>query len=290
MTRRGLADYYRVVDKSSVAKTDTPGKFMTRSLPPTLARIVALLELDQAFLVTMADIEELRQQTGVKTNAKLISQRLRDLGWLLPTEQRGVWEFAPGAHAGPLGRGHPFREVRAALLASPQLSAAICLTSALWAHGLVDRAPEHPEVALPTGTVATASLKRAARVVHFDRCLETVHVRGTPVHAPATILTHLASRPSDVRSWSAVLEALPELLELVETDDLRRELMGRPAAVATRLAYLIHGLDPKLASELSPGDHGKVWFGPRGPLKRHNQMFKVADTVLPVSPDRLGQL
>src|SRR5688572_30019908 len=101
----------------SVSQSDTPGTDMTRSLPPSLARIVALLELDQAFLITMEDLERLRQQAGVKTNAKLISQRLRDLGWLLPTEQRGVWEFAPGAHAGPLGHGHPFREVQAALLA-----------------------------------------------------------------------------------------------------------------------------------------------------------------------------
>lgn len=272
----------------SVAHPDTPGKNMTRSLPPTLARIVALLELDQAFLITMADLERLRQQTGVKTNAKLISQRLRDLGWLLPTEQRGVWEFAPGAHAGPLGHGHPFREVQAALLAAPQLDAAICLSSALWVHCLLDRAPERTEVALPTGMAASASLKRAARVTRFDRRLETVPVRGTPTHAPATILTHLAARPSDVRSWSAVLDALPELLELVDADDLRRELAGRPAAVATRLAYLIHGLDPELASGLAPGDHGKVWFGPRGPLKRHNQAYNIADTILPTSPARLG--
>lgn len=261
---------------------------MTRSLPPSLARIVAQLELDQAFLITMEDLEHFRQQTGVKTNAKLISQRLRVLGWLLPTEQRGVWEFAPGAHAGPFGRGHPFREVQAALLAAPQLDAAICLSSALWAHGLLDRAPECPEVALPIGTAASASLKRAARVARFDRRLETVPVRGTPTHAPATILTHLATRPSDVRSWSAVLDALPELMELVDSDDLSLELAGRPAAVATRLAYLIHGLDPTLASELAPGDHGKVWFGPRGPLKRHSQMFNVADTILPISPAKLG--
>ena len=261
---------------------------MTRSLPPALARIVALLELDQAFLITMEDLERLRQQAGVKTNAKLISQRLRDLGWLLPTEQRGVWEFAPGAHAGPLGHGHPFREVQAALLAAPQLDAAICLSSALWAHGLFDRAPERPEVAVPTGTPVSASLKRAARVTRFDRHLETVLVRGTPTHAPATILTHLAARPTDVRSWSAVLDALPELLGLIDAGDLRHELAGRPAAVATRLAYLVHGLDPKLASEMAPSNHGKVWFGPRAPLKRHNQAYNVADTILPISPATLG--
>lgn len=77
----------------------------------------------------MADLDRLRQRTGVKTNAKLASQRLRDLGCLLPTEQCGVWEYAPGAHAGPLCHGHAFREVQAALLTVSQLDAAICLSS-----------------------------------------------------------------------------------------------------------------------------------------------------------------
>lgn len=261
---------------------------MTRSLPPALARVVARLEFEQMYLVTMADLESLREQARVKTSAKLIAQRLRDLGWLLPTAQLGVWEFAPGAHAGPVSLGHPYREVQAALRAAPSLDVAVCLSSALWAHGLLDRAPERPEVALPSGKTTPASLRRAARVVRFDRRLATTELRGTPTHAPATILVHLAARPSDVRSWSAVLDALPELLEMIDRDALRQELAGRPAAVATRLAYLLHGLDPQLASELTPPDHGKVWFGPRAPLKRHNQAFNIADTILPLSPAQLG--
>ena len=47
-------------------------------------------------------------------------------------------------------------------------------------------------------------------MVRFDRRLATTELRGTPTHAPATILVHLAARPSDVRSWSAVLDALAE--------------------------------------------------------------------------------
>ncbi|MCA1791871.1 MAG: type IV toxin-antitoxin system AbiEi family antitoxin [Thioalkalivibrio sp.] len=245
------------------------------------------LELDQAFLVDMDSLERLRNDVGIKTSTKMIAKRLRDRGWLLPTEQIGVWEFAPGAHAGPIGRGHPFREIQAALRADPALDAAVCLTSAMWAHGLLDKAPARPEVALPKGDTVPAGLKRAARIVHFDRHLPTVRVRGTPTHRPATILVHLAAHPSNVRSWSAILDALPELLRRVEAEDLQEESTGRPAAVATRLAYLIHGIDPALASRLAPADHGKVWFGPRGPLKRHNQTFNVADTILPISPSQL---
>lgn len=276
------------MNKAEVSKGDTRGEHVTRSLPPTLARIVTELELDQAFLVDMNSLEGLRKDLGIQTTTKVIAKRLGDRGWLLPTEQVGVWEFAPGAHAGPIGRGHPFREVLAALQAHPTLDVAVCLTSAMWAQGLLDTAPARPEVALPTGQVAPTGLKRAARVVRFDRRLPTLRVRGTPAHRPATILVHLAARPSDVKSWSAVLDALPELLERAEADDLRAESMGRPAAVRTRLAYMLHGIDPALANELAPDDHGKVWFGPRGPLKRHNQTFNVADTILPISPGQLG--
>lgn len=272
----------------AISKSDTEGRAVTRSLSPTLARFVTELELDQTFLVDMNGLERLRKDLGVHTTTKVIAKRLRDRGWLLPTEQVGVWEFAPGAHAGPIGRGHPFREVQAALKADPTLDVSLCLASAMWAQGLLDTAPARPEVALSNGGVAPAGLKRAARVVRFDRRLPTIRVRGTPSHRPATILVHLAARPSDVKSWSTVLDVLPELLERAEPDDLHVELMARPAAVSTRLAYLLHGIDPTLANELAPGDHGKVWFGPRGPLKRHNQTFSIADTILPISPGQLG--
>lgn len=256
-------------------------------MSPALAKMVTELELDQAFLVTMMDLERLRRETGVKTSTKLLAKRLRDRGWLLPTGHLGVWEFAPGAHAGPIGRGHPFREVHAALKVNPELELAVCLSSALWAHGLLDKAPERPEVALRKGAKLPARLKKATRVVRFDWRLPTTKLRNTPVHDLVTVLVHLAARPSDVKSWSAVLEALPELVERVGMNQLHEELAGRPAAVTTRLAYLIHGIKPALARQLASQDHGKVWFGPRGQLKRHNQTFNIADTILPIAPSLL---
>ncbi|HZJ08799.1 MAG TPA: type IV toxin-antitoxin system AbiEi family antitoxin [Trueperaceae bacterium] len=248
---------------------------------------MAAFELDEAFLVDIEDLERLRQEANVKTTAKVIAKRLRDRGWLLPTQHVGVWEFAPGAHAGPIGRGHPFIEVKATLKADPKLNLAVCLSSALWAHGLIDKAPERPEVAMPKGTSIPAGLKKSARVVFFNWRLPTMYVRDTPTHSPATILMHFAARPADVRSWSAVLDALPELYEQVELSDLHQELAGRTVADRTRLAYLMQGIDSHLAFRLAPPDHGKVWFGPRGPLKRHSQTFNLADTVLPISPAEL---
>jgi len=56
-----------------------------------------------------------------------------------------------------------------------------------------------------------------------------------------------------------------------------------------RLAYLVQGVAPDLADRLLPTNQGgraapKVWFGPRGPLKRHSTRFAVADTILPFDP------
>lgn len=272
---------------NSVSQSDTSGAGLTRSLSPALAKIVTELELDQPFLVTMRDLERLREETGVGTSAKLLAKRLRDRGWLLPTGHSGVWEFAPGAHAGPIGRGHPFREIHAALTVAPNVDLAVCLTSALWVHGLLDKAPERPEVALRKGAELPVPLKKSSRVVRFDWRLPTTKLRSTPTHDLATILVHLAARPSDVTSWSAVLDVLPELVERAGMDPLHEELADRPHAVKTRLAYLLHGIEPKLARQLASRDHGKVWFGPRGKLKRHNQTFNVADTILPISPSLL---
>lgn len=268
----------------SVANSNTSSTRMTRSLPPSLAPVVAEFELEQAFLVTMEDLTRISRAAGIRSEPKLIAKRLRDLGWLLATHTPGVWEFAPGAHAGPIGQGHPFREVNAALAAQPELDVAVCLASALWAHQLLDRAPELPDVALPVGSTIPQGLARSSRAVRFDRRLPTVMLRGTPVHQPATILVHLAARPADVTSWGAILDALPDLIATVDEAALREELENRPAAVKTRLAYLIHGVAPDLARDLAQAGHGKVWFGPRAPLRRHHSGFDVADTILPVSP------
>jgi len=221
-----------------------------------------------------------------------VAARLRRLGWLLPTETAGVWEFAPAAHAGPVGHGDPFIELRAALAARPSLGAAVCLVSALAARGLTDRAPDRLEIAVRTGDPVPRGLRRAARVVIFGANLAPEWSSGVPVNQPATVLVHLAARPTDVRGWGAVAEALPELLEVSAPVDIDAELAGRPRSVRVRLAYLAQGIAPDLADRLvSPEEGGrsapKVWFGPRASLKRHSSRFSVADTLLPFDPASL---
>jgi predicted transcriptional regulator of viral defense system len=257
---------------------------LTRTLPPSLAPIVAELELEQPLVVTMDDLAVLSHQAGVRSDVKLVAERLREHGWLLPTTTLGVWEFAPAAHAGPIGHGHPFLGLRAALAAKVIPGAAVCLGSALWAHGLIDRAPELMEVAVSPGTRVPSGLGRAARVVVFGSRLVAVRAKDAPVHRFATILVHLATRPTDVRSWGTVASALADLVAAADRAEIEAELVDRTESVARRLAYLVQALDPQLAVDLMPRPRGKVWFGPRGPLRRHDQRFQIADTVLPFDP------
>jgi len=135
---------------------------------------------------------------------------------------------------------------------------------------------------------------RACRIIRCEAQLPPVTLRDAPAHALATILVHPAARPTDVRSWGGLLDVLPELVAAVAQgapiggrDALEHELHGRPAAVRTRLAYLLHGVAPGWAEALTAPSHGKVWFGPRGPLRRHHAALEVADTILPMPPGDL---
>lgn len=259
-----------------------------RTLSRGLAQLVADLELRQPTLVSLDDLARLADEAGLRTPAKVLAGRLREAGWLLPTGQRGVYEFAPGAHAGPYGHGDPFLDLRAAMLVGHR-SAVIALGSALWLHGLANRAPDRHEVAVPVNTVIPESIKRRMRVVHFSARLEPVPLERLPVHRPATILAHLATKPGDVQGWTTFAEALPELAERSTVDDLEEELRRRPSTVRPRLAYLLSGVAPKIADVLQPSRPAQVtWFGRSRVSRRFDKRFNVADGVLPFDPRQLA--
>lgn len=172
----------------------------------------------------MEDVRRIAQRRGLETDAAKIADGLRSRGWLLKTDWKGIREFAPGAHAGPYGRGHPFRSVVAARLAEPRLNIAVCLNSALWAHGLLDGTPDRSEVAVPQLTDVPKALARGCRVALFEARLRTVQHRDVPVHPPVAVLVHLAGRPFDDRSWRTVLDTLPELVGAVLEPGNRKQL------------------------------------------------------------------
>lgn len=85
-----------------------------------------------------------------------------------------------------------------------------------------------------------------------------------------------------------MLEALPDIVAAAPEDEIARELRNRPHATQVRLAYLTQSVAPALASALGITPAGKVWFGPRGQLLRHDAVWNVADTILPFAPKALS--
>lgn len=263
----------------------------TRTLSRALAEIVTELELEAPTLVDLADLAALAARHGIRTRARELASRLRERGWLLATTRPGVYEFAPGAHAGPYGHGDPFIDLRAELRAHPDRPATLALGSALWLHGLAERAPNRHEVAVAPGSAVSAGLARVYRVVHFQAHAQATILQGLPVHSPATILVHLAARPTQVRSWAPVLDVLPDLLERADVPDLIDELAGRPGSVRARLGYLLSGLLSETESH-TLGLHptgSVVWFGPRATVRRTDRFWGVVDTVLPEHPSQVGR-
>lgn len=257
---------------------------MTRTLPATLAPIVEVLELDAPRVITTVDLRTLIEDAGIRTDPYMVINRLAGHGWLLRTGVRGVWEFAPGAHAGPVGHGDPFLTLRAQLAATPQLDVRIALESALWCHGLADRAPDRHVLAVAGKPDATTALRAAYTITWFRSQLPAGQVDGLPVASIETILVQLAGTPTSVSNWGLVLDCLGDLVADADDDRVRAEAHGRPNATLARLAYLTAPFDESLAASLRVEDHGTVWFGPRGRLRRKDTRWNVADTVLPRSP------
>lgn len=261
---------------------------MTRSISPALAGVLERLELDQPELVTSDDLARLVEAAGLRTPAKVVAARLRATGWLLATARRGVWEFAPAANAGPYSRQDPVTPLRAFLTQRPSVRCALTFQAGAWALGVADRAPARPEVAAADRELARQLPATVAASV-FVPHLEYTRRREVPVLQPASIIVHMTSRPNAVRSWESAREWLPGLAGELEWEPLARELDGRPVTVSARTGYLLQGTRPDLADRIAtttPRD-SKTWFGPRGPLRRHDNRWQIADTILPFDPRHL---
>lgn len=256
-----------------------------RTLSPTLAAVVEELELEQPTVVTPTMLHDIAERRGLRTDRYVIAARLRRAGWLLPTGRRGVWEFAPGAHAGPIGHGEPTLPLRALLTANPRLNPALALGTAAWALGHADRVPSTLDIAVPVGTRVTASMRSIAAFTAFTSNVGYGTVKRVPCHLPESVLVHLAATPSAPRSWNAVLEWLPDIAADADVDTFMAEVHGRTRSVAVRAGYLLSGLRPDLAASLRPLATEVVRFGPRTDApRRHVATWNVVDYLLPSNP------
>jgi len=267
-----------------VSDLDTRRRELTRSIPPSLAPVLAELELAGADLVTSAQLDALLRAARIRTQTRVVAARLRELGWLLPTGERGVWEFAPAAVAGAYSRGGHTRLLRA-VLARAEVACGLTFQAAAWAHGLADRAPARVEVAAATPRDARR-LPGELDVSVFAPRLGYVTAKGVPALRPASVLAHMAVSPSRVRSWASAIEWFPDVAAEAPAADVLAELQGRPATVAARLGYLLQGLRPDIAGRIT-GPQTKTWFGPRRPVIRHDSRWLIADTLLPFDPRNL---
>jgi hypothetical protein len=261
---------------------------MTRTVSFSEAGVLERLELDRPAVVTIERLRDLLGELGVGTSPSVFAARLRAKGWLLPTGQRGVWEFAPAAAAGPYSSHDPLLGLKSFLALNPDAGCALTFQAAVWAHGLADRVPNRPEVA-----VSDLALKRrlpdGLDGSVFRPGLGVVALRGVPVLAVDSVLVHMCAKPGDVRSWASGQEWLPGLAAELDGADLIAELSPRPGSVRARAGYLLQGMRPDLAEAIwglsAPG--GKTWFGARGPLVRHDNRWQIADTLLPFDPRAL---
>lgn len=258
---------------------------MTRSIPPGLSGILETLELEQMQIVTTEYLDQLVARENLRTPTRKIASRLKERGWLLPTGQRGVWEFSPAAIAGPYSSGSR-TTLLAAALSRNKLDCGLTFQAAAWARGIADRAPTRLEVAAATATVRE-KLPKGLNVSVFKPRLAYGQVKGVPTLAVESVLIHMVTRPSAVRSWESALEWLPGLAAEAQWDALENELEGRPRTVEARLGYLLQALRPDISERASPAKT-KTWFGPRAKLLRHDNRWMVADTLLPFDPRTLG--
>lgn len=261
---------------------------MARTIPKGLSEVLEELELERPQLVTSSQLAELCERAGVRTPAKVVASRLRDRGWLLATPQRGVWEFAPAELAGAYTSADPLLSLKAHSAAHPDEQFALSSQTAAWALGLADRAPavldavfEHTPASIPEGIHATT----------YRPNVPTVVAKGVAALAPASIVVHMAQRPSAVRSWQGVAEWLPDVAYELDPATVLKELEGRPRAVAARTGYLLQGMRPDVADTVMEKipPRSKVRFG-SGLARRNDEKWQVSDSALPFDPREMERV
>ncbi len=253
-----------------------------RTVPPTLAPVLELLELEQPRVVTTAQIGDLAQQAGVGWPVDVVVRRLRERGWLLPLATKGVWEFAPAARAGAIGSGDPLIELRAVLARDPDAPYAVAAESAAYMLGLSARRPEPECASAPPDARSPKSLS-AMRLVRWKPSTPLLGREGLPVWAPVTLIAFMATRPAAYHDWPNAGDWLPRAVDDVGVDALARELEGRSTGSWARAGYLLHraGAGERAAGLMTcaPRGKGPHYLGDRSVKGRYDREFDVVDST-----------
>lgn len=267
--------------------TQDAGILTERRVPPTLAGLLADLELEQPQIVSLEDLRKLRNSRKVHASVHDIAKRLQGNGWLLPLRTRGVYEFAPAARAGNIASGDAFVELRATLKRRPDLRLMVAEESASWLHGLSSRAPERHVVSAPLHFDVPPALQEF-RCVRLVPQLPPKMIDGLPVWSIESLLVLMATKPSLYGDWPNVNDWLHNAFSRADQSALYIELKGKPQAAIVRFAYLLeHAGYPSLAQEVySAVDRsaGPIYFGKDRGSGTYDSRYGVVDSVLSDQP------
>ena len=260
----------------SNAMTKVPA---SRSIPPWLASVVQDLELQGNTLVTVDDIQRARPDLDQAT-ARLGLAYLVRRGWLQPSGVRGVYEFIPGAAAGPYPSGDPWLTLRAVLRQRPgQFHAGA--NSAAWLIGYAQRSPDrHIVVAEPDRSIPR-SLRAAYRVLETTPAPAHGSVDRVPVPTPPELFVEIAQLAPRLQ-LDAAQGWLRRLLDDVTPEEVVAALQDRGAGTRARAGFVASTCGAEaLADAIAPltvAGHGPFYTGPQHEPGPFSARWRVYDT------------
>ena len=171
---------------------------MHRTLPASLAPVVAEFEMRDAKVVTLAEIARIAGLDG-QTSARRLAYRLVQARWLRPLAVKGTYEFLPG-RAGPFSRGDDLDVLRGLLRQRPATEVQLSSSGAAFLRGFADRAPVEFTVLVPAALPVSATLRRTYRFhwVASGRIFGSSPLEGIPVSTPDRLVLDVALWPDDV--------------------------------------------------------------------------------------------
>lgn len=249
-----------------------------RYIPRWLASIVQSLELEQKKLVSVDDIQNLRSAS--RAAARHAIATLVRLGWLRPIGARGMYEFIPGAAAGPYPSGDPWLVLRAELERRPG-KFHVGANSAAWLLGYAQRTPRRHIVVAAPDFRAPARLRSVYEVLSTEPAPASNEVSGLPVPTPAELFVEVAQLAPRLKLDSAQ-GWLRRALADTTPEEIRRVLRDRGSSTWARAGYLaeVCGASDhaKAIAAIGRSAGGPFYTGHRGTDGPFSSRWRVYDT------------
>jgi predicted transcriptional regulator of viral defense system len=213
---------------------------MLRTIPKYLASIIEQLELDQAELLTIKDIQRYAVSVDSTIQAPRIAFELKNRGWLIPTFARGVYEFSPGANAGAYSKGGMLSNIKAVALANPEIVWCYSHQSALYFHKIVAQMPDKPQITIKCNSIKNVpyAFTKLTNNVFYSQ-LEPIIINGNPVEQIETLLVHICAKPSSVNDWFIYEENIRDIWYKCDIHKLHQELAKQSNNTRNRLKQLL---------------------------------------------------